>query len=654
MSQDAVTIQSFDVFDTLLTRNFAAPRDLYVELGLRLRDLGLVDGDAMGFAALRRDTEHALRKGNQGETKLEDIHAALATKLGWTPEKARRSLEEEIATEEGHLFAVPAMRGPVTEARKHCGRVLFISDMYLPSSVLRRWLDMHGFWAPGDSLYVSGEAGTGKSAGLFQLVAEREKLAYPSWEHQGDNPVADLRRPAEFGIRTKARPQAVLSAREKTLRGSMLFAPPWRSLVAGAARRARLLRPLSLETHARGRQLWDTGAGVAGPLLFGFVQWTLREARRRGLGKLYFLGRDGQILWRIACELAKSQEASPELHYLPSSRLAFAGASQDEAVLTRLAKAPLPHHSARQALTNLNLPCNADFLPDWLQKDDFDRNLEPAERERLADWLLAPEHRPLLRQALAQRSGLAKRFLLDSGFGDGSGVGLVDTGWSGTIQHNIELLLGSGGGPAKLTGFYLGLLPLREVSCAGECLGYTNRFRRLPLRRETTHLILLELFCRGDHGPLLGFEEREGRLSPKFGYSDPLQEAEARLFQEAVMAFTRSVLAAGAAQRCPDEELATCVLDGYLDFFHHPTLEEVLVWGRTPHANQMLEKHSAVLAPDMKLHEVLRAIADFHQRPPGWWLAGQARLGHAGILALYQLAKKGRWGFLRLLKGTRD
>ena len=66
----------------------------------------------------------------------------------------------------------------------------------------------------------------------------------------------------------------------------------------------------------------DIAADVVAPLLTSFVLWTLQDAEQRGLERLHFVARDGQIMHKVARALSESLE-TPELHYLYGSRQAW-------------------------------------------------------------------------------------------------------------------------------------------------------------------------------------------------------------------------------------------------------------------------------------------------------------------------------------------
>jgi FMN phosphatase YigB (HAD superfamily) len=645
-------VASFDVFDTVLTRTWAEPRDLFIALGRELERAGVPTGEPGTFAARRAEAEAAARRRSPGgETGLDAIHAELARQLGWDEDRSRRARETELALEAAALRPVPAGRDAVAAARRRGARVVFLSDMYLPGGFIRAQLERAGVARAEDLLLVSGEEGCGKSRGLFAVARERTGGDFSAWEHSGDHRHADDEAPRRLGIRTRPFLDARLTTRERRLRGGPEDPGLWRSRLVAAGRLARLDRPAGLV--ASEAQLWDLGATVAGPLFWSFVRWVLDEAARRGWRDLHFLARGGQVFHRLAQVLPRPDGL--RCHYLHTSRLAFAGAfdHRDEPRLRELAAPSLAHHSVRQALANLGLEPGEVALPPGWTAEDRDRNLRPAERAVLADWLLAGPRRNVVLAALERRAARARRHLEEADLRPGGAFALVDTGWMGTIQRNIEELLGRPDEPAACPALYLGLAPVRTLRCRGESLGFTNTFRRLALRRDTTHLILLELFARGDHGPLVGFAETDGRVEPRFGPVAEAEAAGARRFQDAVLAF--ATRAAEMPEPWPDHaELAPVVIGNYLDFFRSPEQAEAEAVATVAHSDQMLEQRHSPLCRPMSVGEALAACLDYHRRPPCWWLAGQARLGPAAVVRGYQAAKHARWWLRTRILGEPD
>lgn len=638
---------SFDVFDTVVTRDFAHPRDLFVQVGSRLQAEGVSPLPPLAFAAARWQAELTARKDSPAvEVTLDEIHAVLARLLRWEPPALARARELELETESRHLHAVPRAQPLLAAARPSAGPLLFLSDMYLPSAVLGSWLEREGVMRPGDRLFISGEVRANKSSGrMFEHVRDAAGVAFDGWHHTGDHPFADVEKPRALGLTATHFTDVHLTARERQARATRgEFAPPWRSLLAGAMRRARLDHA---PAHDREAVLWETGTAIAGPLFYAFVRWTLAEAERRGIRRLYFLARDGQIFWRIAQQLQAGRPGSVECRYLYASRLVFAGPAElgSPAALRWLA-APTGHfHSLRQTLLQLGL--GEDWarahLPATLANLDLDANLAPVTRDALADWLLAPARRQVLSDAVAARSARARAYLAAEGLLAGEPVGLVDAGWLGSIQRNLEQVLGEPGRPAPLTGFYLGLMPPADPRPVGELLGFTNTFAPIPLLREESHKVLIELMAQSDHGQVLNFREAGGRWEPVLNVVGPVNLGEIRLFQDAILAFARRAAETAETAAAPADELARAAIALYRDFHDHPTAREARVFGFLPHADQLFEQRHATLCADFTLGQLLGALRDYRRRPPHWWVGGQIALGQAALLRAFRSAKQAWW-----------
>ena len=93
---------SFDIFDTLLTRTFARPGDLFMEVGSRLAAAGEIAVSAEEFALTRGRAETSAREGTvANEVSLREIYVAVASRLGWNEKLLERAEEVELAVEAG-------------------------------------------------------------------------------------------------------------------------------------------------------------------------------------------------------------------------------------------------------------------------------------------------------------------------------------------------------------------------------------------------------------------------------------------------------------------------------------------------------------------------------------------------------------------------
>ena len=320
---------SFDVFDTLLVRVQARPGDLFLQRGAELASAGIQVPPPNAFVRLRQQTElTARRNAPSGEVTLDEIYATLAVALGWDDATRTQARQRELDLEARSLKAVPPMLARVNVARIEADAVWFLSDMYLPAAFIERVLRREGFFRDGDKLFVSGEWRASKARGdLFTKAREQASQSITTWRHIGDNAHADELMPRSQGISTELWRDAALNRYEVLARGKG-ETELWRSLLGGAMRRARLANP---ETDPARRTIWDTGCDIVGPMLFGFVHWCLAQAAERGLRRLYFVARDGQLLHRIAERLAPAWGFDIECRYLHGSRQAWHPAAADGA-----------------------------------------------------------------------------------------------------------------------------------------------------------------------------------------------------------------------------------------------------------------------------------------------------------------------------------
>lgn len=511
---------SFDVFDTTLTRAVARPTDLFRGLA------GAWSAPPETCLRLRVAAERAARRRARGrEVTLEEIYRRLAPAMGWTPEQARLAMTAELDLERHHLRPVPEIRARIAQLRNAGERVAWVSDVYLPADWLRERLAEHGCWMPGDALYVSSAEGVTKRSGrLYRVALAREGIVAPAWRHVGDNQAADGRAARRVGIRAELFTAARLNRHEQALADLPGTDADFRSRLAAAARLARLARPDDVASPDE-RTLWDVGASVIGPLGSGYVAWCLREAERRGIRRLYFVSRDGQILHRLAGALGRAWGAGVDCRYLFGSRqawhlpaLAFADApaSQEgigdetlfqslEAVLRRVG---LEGAAARAAQAESEL---AD-LPSH-------RNLDAAARRRVREALRRDPLRARVRAVAAARWDATAQYLREAGLLDAEPWALVDLGWSGRMQRSLRVLLGALGADRPVTGFYFALAGRPPAAAGDQLISFLDprEFAVDGLR----YIPLLEALTAADHASVAGYRREPG------GHAEPVWQRRA-------------------------------------------------------------------------------------------------------------------------------
>jgi predicted HAD superfamily hydrolase len=308
-----IKVFSFDVFDTCLVRTKAAPTDLFYDLARGL--LASRDQDSREalheLAQARVEAEKRARiHANREDITIHAVYAHFHELKSWglDPEQAKTlELELELAA----VRPILAIRKRIEQARADGGRVIFISDMYLPQETIRAMLERHGLAQPEDRLYVSGQIGVCKGSGrLFDHVLAQEGIAPGEMLHSGDNLYSDISVPAAKGIRTAPYEGYRLSRYEMQML-SETEAHNWvRSAIAGTSRAVRLMHTTPEDSY---HGLLSIAADVVAPFLTSYVAWVLEDAGRRGVEKLFFISRDGQIFYRIAQALSRHMDKAGHL-----------------------------------------------------------------------------------------------------------------------------------------------------------------------------------------------------------------------------------------------------------------------------------------------------------------------------------------------------
>ena len=210
---------SFDLFDTLITRPYDSPQELFSVVG---EQLGAVDFKKKRIEAeiLAREKRFRISSGTRDsgikriflrlrnkicvsvggtqvgdyEVTLAEIWAELSTLVG-VP--AKEGMRAEIEVEERLCKAIPAMQIVWNRLLAQRKRLVILTDMYLPQEVLEQIL-AHNEYAGFERLMVSNTYRKSKADGSLY---EELKAAYPGSKivHVGDDPVSDVRNAKRHG-----------------------------------------------------------------------------------------------------------------------------------------------------------------------------------------------------------------------------------------------------------------------------------------------------------------------------------------------------------------------------------------------------------------------------------------------------------------------
>jgi hypothetical protein len=402
---------------------------------------------------------------------------------------------------------------------------------------------------------------------------------------------------------------------------------PGRFALASRAARAEVTVASPREAAIR-----DVAAGVAAPALAAFAIWLLEESRRRGVRRLRFLSRDGQVLYELTRRLASAADAAPDLEYVYSSRLTWSLAATDP---RHLAETPWLLNSfvksnAGDVCARLGLP-----LPEFRQVlldcgaslDPGARADQPAQAIALQRFASAPE----VAQAAGARITMMRHLVLDYAaqhqLAD-TGTGLVDIGWTGRMAGAfIELCEAAGmsrpavlfwGHEPRVTGWTDPRVAAYMYNTAtGEGLRW--RVPDVPF--------IMETFCMADHGIVSGYrKDATGTIHPELmsPETNPARDWGLGLYRSALYAFATAL---GPARELPPGDLRPVVHQVLDAFWCRPTRPEALAWGGYPYDSDPAGTAVRPLARPF-------TSAD-HSREDRAWLAGSLALSTPGARDQY-------------------
>ena len=271
---DSFDYVSFDVFDTLLLRPYVKPTDLFRHMEM--------NEDLSGFTKSRISAEKSTRSKVCPEVALEEIYDNIDKKF-------KECMDLEIEYESQILRCNPEMKRPFNYAVSENKKIVLISDMYLPSDIIRNILDERGFFGY-DKLYTSCEYRKSKHFGdLFEHVIDDLGIDAGQLLHIGDNAVSDVRTPSKIGIETVHYSKFIdryFKTHRREYRYYRMNRNVERSMIIGVDALHWL------ESSADGSGFWyDIGYRYGGPVNAAFASFIDRNAEKDGT--LLFVARDG-------------------------------------------------------------------------------------------------------------------------------------------------------------------------------------------------------------------------------------------------------------------------------------------------------------------------------------------------------------------------
>jgi predicted HAD superfamily hydrolase len=258
-------------------------------------------------------------------------------------------MQTELDIEEEVLLPVEKIRKEIDQYVKLGIPVIYLSDMYLSKDFIEKTLIKKGFYV-NHNIFVSSEIKKTKSTGhLYNHIEKELHFEKRYWLHSGDNTIVDYKIPRHLGIKAKL---VNNSYNLYEMIGKRFLTNGTNSLSGYVFDLSRAIR-LSLQ---------DTpttlfASTFVAPMFVSFVYEIMCESKKRGINHLFFVARDGYILYQIAKEM-ENHFPTIKLSYLYASRQALymAGLMDISPEHIKIAMPHLEQKNIEGILYELHLP----------------------------------------------------------------------------------------------------------------------------------------------------------------------------------------------------------------------------------------------------------------------------------------------------------
>ena len=296
---DEKDIISIDIFDTLLMRKCLSPDDIFRKVE---RDLSEKHNININYTEMRIESENISFKKSNGAYSIDSIYHNMQKRFHLSHNDIALFKKIELDTEIEYIIPRDIIVDAIRYAKDSRKTVILTSDMYLPSSFIKKLLSVCNIYDNDyDELFISCEVNKTKYQGDLWFHY-KEFYGGKKILHVGDNDFADITQANNHGINTFKIFSAfdlfcissisdcrhvIKTFDDRLLMGNIiaiLFNSPF---VLSSSNKLKIDTPFT------------AGYAFFGPLILKFMLWLIKLSSELKLNKILFLSRDGYILERL-------------------------------------------------------------------------------------------------------------------------------------------------------------------------------------------------------------------------------------------------------------------------------------------------------------------------------------------------------------------
>ena len=494
---------SFDIFDTLITRNLNKPTELF---DLVQEEINRENIDINDFKNKRIEAEKMVSENiNEREYTINDIYEEF-----YKIENVENKVENEtivkikkieINIEISMCEANYSFYNVYDYCKKNNKKIIITSDMYLTKEIIEKILKKNNY--EYDKLYLSSDIGKRKSTGeLYKYILNDLKIKPNEMIHFGDNYKSDYLRPKMLGINSK-----LVKYNDNKIKRNKKYDTFEYDILENYINN-------NIAT-IKNSYFYKLGFQVFGPLLYGYTKWLGKNLDTNP--SIFFLSRDGQIMQK-----AYNMLYNKENQYMYASRRA-------------LIVPTLYFNSELEDIPNIMFLPRVIKIKNFIKKVGLDaKKYEKTVKENGYDLdeivtikeeiknknfiNLYNELLPDIKENAKKEYESLQKYLNEIKFK--GNIAIIDIGWNGNMQNALQNIINYSKINANIEGYYVGITPDSNKQKILKMHGYMfekNKNEELFLQKKFFNSIF-EIFFTADHGTLLNYVD--GVNLDKFEYEN--------------------------------------------------------------------------------------------------------------------------------------
>lgn len=491
-------LHSFDIFDTLITRNCIDSNGIFLIMENILKSSNTYSCFPSllkdNFYIIRKESEKFARENekilhNKKEITFDDIYKIIQNNYNLSDVQTASLKSLEINIEQKNLAGINENICKVKKCIQKGEYVILISDMYFSENILKQFLVNLDPIFTNIKIYTSADCNLSKRKGLYKHI-HNDYPMIEKWFHIGDNFFSDI-----FAAKINDI-NAIHYKHQKTFNYEKYVLNKEKNNY-----KFKLIYGCSKKLCMNNKNTkYQFGCSFAGPLLYNYTKWILQQCVSNNIKNIYFVSRDGYIIKKIADLLILENKLDITPKYFYSSRIASRIITEnnydnfiefifnEQCIATKLDR----------ILNSLNITYNEllDFVPSKIIKKN---NL-------LKQVLLKNQDlRILIVKKNKSKLNLFKEYLKQEIPENCEKIAFVDVNGSGRTQDITAEILNMIT-PCKIYNFYLNLAPTMQQK------SYSIKCSYNPSSNFQDDWI--EILCRCTEGQTLGYKKQKNEIIP--------------------------------------------------------------------------------------------------------------------------------------------